>query len=67
MLLIATAVAPLSRAAEAGVGPGALRMAPVLEEGNPAPGGDADRWWGVAGAALCGIEIRLSSGCRRWG
>jgi len=59
ILLIAIAIAPLGRAADAGLAPGPERMRPVTHEGAPDPGGEPDRWWGVAGAALCGLEIRL--------
>ena len=63
MLLAATAIVPLTRAADASAvsGPvsGPVRIAQPME-GEPDPGGDADRWWGVAGAALCGLEIRLA-------
>ena len=31
----------------------------VVEEADPGPGGEAERWWGVLGAALCGAEVRL--------
>lgn len=55
MMLIATAIAPLAP----GAGAGPAGMGPAVEESSPAPGGETDRWWGVAGAALCGLEIRF--------
>jgi len=58
LLLAAVAIAPLGRTANAGAAPGRERMGPAVEEGS-APGDETNRWWGVAGAALCGLEIRL--------
>ena len=31
----------------------------VMDEGIPPPADEIERWWGVAGAALCGLEVRL--------
>ena len=60
MVLIAAVMVPLTHVADAGVAAGPERMSRVAEEGSPQPGGEADRWWGVAGAMLCGFEIRLA-------
>lgn len=59
LLLAATAMVPLTGAADASTASGPVRIAQPMDEGEPNPGGDADRWWGVAGALLCGLEIRL--------
>ena len=59
MVLVAAVIVPLTHVADAGVASGPERMSHVVEEGSPQPGGEADRWWGVAGAVLCGVEIRL--------
>jgi len=58
LLLLAMAVVPLGRAADAGVMPGSHRMGQAVEEGA-GPDGEVNRWWGVAGAMLCGFEARL--------
>lgn len=31
----------------------------AVEEGGGEPGDGTERWWGVAGAMVCGIEARL--------
>jgi len=59
MLLMVTLVAPLGREAGARGVPGDARMGPAISEGSAEPGGETQRWWGVAGAVVCGIEIRL--------
>jgi len=55
LLLMAALVAPLGRTADAHSVAG--RAGPAITEG--VPGDDIQRWWGVAGAILCGVEIRL--------
>ena len=37
----------------------ATGWAAIGRGGASRAGATADRWWGVAGAALCGLEIRL--------
>ena len=59
LLLIAAMAAPLGREADARGVAGRERMGPAITEGSGEPGGETDRWWGVAGAVLCGVEIRL--------
>jgi len=59
MLVATTVIVPLTGAADASAVSGPVRIAQPLDGGEPDPGGDADRWWGVAGAVLCGLEIRL--------
>ena len=57
MMVLATAVVPLTRVAEAQEPERATEV--VMEEGVALPMDEMERWWGVAGAALCGLEIRL--------
>ena len=60
MLLLATAIVPFTRVADADVASDPPQTSQPMDAGAPETGGDADRWWGVAGAALCGLEIRLA-------
>lgn len=57
MALLVTVAAPPTRVAGAFEPERATEA--VMEEGIPAPMDEIERWWGVAGAALCGLEIRL--------
>jgi hypothetical protein len=59
LLLMAAVGAPLGREADARGVTGPDRMGPAIVEGSGVPGDSTQRWWGVAGAALCGLEIRL--------
>ncbi len=59
LLLMATVVAPLGRPADARSVTIGAQMGPALSQGSDAPGDETQRWWGVAGAMLCGLEIRL--------
>lgn len=59
LLLMAALAAPLGREADASlISPG--RMGPPVVEGSGVPGDSTQRWWGAAGAMLCGLEIRLA-------
>ena len=56
LMLGAATLAPIARAA--GVRD-AVRATQAFEEGSGSPSDEIERWWGVAGAVLCGIEGRL--------
>lgn len=58
LLLVAAVAAPFGREADAR-GVTTDRMGPAIVEGSGVPGDSTQRWWGVAGAALCGLEIRF--------
>jgi hypothetical protein len=58
LLLMAAVAAPLGREADARGVTDPVRMGPAITEGS-GEGGETNRWWGVAGAILCGTEIRL--------
>lgn len=58
LMLLAAVVAPLARTAEADPPQRATEV--VAEEGAGQPPADEiERWWGVAGAVICAVEIRL--------
>lgn len=57
MMILVTVIVPLTPVAGAEEPLRATEA--VVEEGIPPPGDEIERWWGVAGAALCGLEIRL--------
>jgi hypothetical protein len=60
LLALATVVTPVPRSARADLAPSEMRATEAVWEGSGA-GGDAeiDRWWGAAGAVICGAELRL--------
>jgi hypothetical protein len=57
-LLVLTAVT-LGALAPVAHAQGTLRATQVVIEEGDDPPGEAERWWGAAGAVLCGIEARL--------
>lgn len=56
VVLAAVTLTPIARVADAQ----AVRATEVVaEDGGSGPPNETERWWGAAGAALCGAEIRL--------
>ena len=58
-LLAAVVGAPIARVADAGAARLSQQAHQPATEGGGEPGDDIQRWWRVAGAVLCGFEIRL--------
>ena len=60
VLLLAALALSLAPAVDARTAPRTWRAGEATWEESPGePGDDVERWWGVAGALLCGAEIRL--------
>ena len=60
MVVAATMIAPLGRVARAQVAAEVDGTAQVITgEAGEVPPDEMERWWGVAGAMLCGAEIRI--------
>ncbi len=59
-LALATVVTPFPRSAHADVAPPESRATEAAWEGSGSSGdAEIERWWGVAGAVICGAELRL--------
>jgi hypothetical protein len=60
LLALATVVTPFPRSARADAASPEAQATEAVWEGSGS-GGDAEieRWWGAAGAVICGAELRL--------
>lgn len=59
-ILVVAAVAPLAPVARAqSTNDGAVAPVTAVDSQSSGPSVEVQRWWGAAGAILCGAELRL--------